>query len=250
MKIILALLFLSIKVAAAGGEWIYLPEQGVFFPATTATNLCINPRFEGVQNYVVEPGEVLPGHIPAFQIKFTEEGSLQISRTAIPNTNSEGNGLTNIYVQNSTVNGDFCDLGHLIPGSDNWVRSVVELQDGQTTNYFGKNYRTTGEILEYVCLGLDLYNTIFQGTSPLVLKSPKSINTLNPLFSLMIQPFDLSDSDINLSGSIFAEVGGAFISGVVEFNKADGVRGNEPGNPFFLISCEQLILTVKGRGTA
>jgi len=129
------------------------------------------------------------------------------------------------------------------------VRSVVALQEVQTTNYFGKNYQTSSEVLEYICEGIDGYNTFFQGVSPLVFRSSKATDSLNPVFALTIQPFDPSDSGQDLSDSVFLS-GGAFISGVFDFNHSRGISGSEPGNPFFLLSCEQFILTVKGSGAA
>ena len=246
MRIVFFLLFFLIKLVAAQEEGFFYYEAQNIYAASTATRLPIDSQlFSGVRNYLIQAHYVAPGQTPAFRIGFSN-GLLQISRTAIPNVNFEGSGLTNIHEKNLTANCGFCDLSDLTLRQDDWSRSVFEQSEGQTINYFGKNYQTNGDTLEYTCVGFDFYNTIFQGTSLLVFKALQTTDSSNPIFSLMAQPYDPAYIDRDLSGSIFAGAGGAFISGVVEFGKTDGVRGCEPSNPYMLISAEQVLFTVKG----
>lgn len=249
MKIILILLFFSIKITAAVQEWNPFEHEGqIIYSATTATSLSINPHlFGGTRNYLVQSHECM-GAVPAFEIRFQNE-SIRIFRLQIPNIDPEGFGLTNIYLKNQENSGHFSDVATLMPKSDNWVRSVVELRGEEDTKYFGKNYQITDEKKEYTCSGVELCNTVFCGIFPLIFKSPKTTRTLNPLFALMIQPFDPADSERDLSDSIFATEGGSFLSGSIDFNDSQGIQGIPKDNAF-LLSCEQFILTVKGSGEA
>jgi len=107
MRVLFLLLFFSIKVVASGEGWAKLASDGngMYTAITRFSSLSINPQsFQGIRNYSVQAHSAISGFIPAFQIEFQSE-SLQINRTAIPNVDPEGFGLTNIYEKNQAVNG-------------------------------------------------------------------------------------------------------------------------------------------------
>jgi hypothetical protein len=245
MKCIIILLLLAIKVNAQEGEWRRLlsAEQDIYvesLPTSSSsidyTSLSIDPKlFSGKRHYVVQASNMLGDHLPAFQIGF-QEGVFKIFKTAIPKSDSDGYGMNNFHAKNKRTNCDFSDLEGLAPDPVDWICPI------------GGNYATSGDSLELVCAGIRMHSTFFMGESLLTFKSKvfESRAGLNPVSSLVIQPFNSEEPAIDLSCSVFESRAGAFISGVIDFGDLNGIKSDEEGAPFFLLACELFSLTISG----
>lgn len=156
MKCLIILLLLAIKVNAQEGEWRRLlsAEQDIYvepLPTSSSsidyTSLSIDPKlFTGVRHYVVQANtnNMPPGHIPAFQIGF-QEGVLKIFKTAVPNHEREGYGLSNLYVSNHEAIDGYSDLETLALDPADWIRT-------------SGNYRIPGDSLGLECRGISMHN--------------------------------------------------------------------------------------------
>lgn len=244
MKCLIILLLLSMKVDGAEPGWKLLsstPRGDVYWEDSVAsTSLLIDPAlFEGTRSYLVQaktnnsaaPNPSLRGYVPAFQIEFNE-GRLKIFKIAIPNRDG-GYGLNDLYAKNEEDNPACGSLENLAPRSDRWICSMPD------------NYQIAGDSLECRCIGMKTHNAFFQGGSQVTIKAIESNEILNPISSVIIQPFS-DGTDIDLSGSVFEPNGGFFISGIIDFTKPQGIRSFDPSLSFLILACEQFTLEIKG----
>ena len=196
--------------------------------------------FSGQQNFGITPPPV-PDMVQCVGIR-NSGGILEVFNAALTKER-----LREIYERNTPSAPLTADIS-----TSDWVRMVTETASGGATLYSGQNRVTSGEAVRIDSTqGFDLYNAIFIGNTPLVFKTRGG--RPSPFFGIVVEAFEPG----GLPGSVFAERGGAMVSGTLDFSNPFGpdyLKGNfrlsiddSPPIQCFMVAATSITLIMKGQ---